>query len=192
VRAAAKIDKFPSGVKRNHGLGRFFFHELALKSLIGFFVQLERFRLGQKFAFVWQVLRRKLAHFGFNLDQVFRSEWFFTQKFIEKSCVDGRTDTKLDVRKKLRNRGSKQMRGGMTKNVQSVSIFFRQDLQLHIVVQRTTQIDQFAVVYSFGIGNPVTGGDARHKSGVGKARRYFARNFQRSSAPGHFLNFAIG
>ena len=192
MRAAAKINKFPGGVKGNHGLSCFFFHQLALKGLIGLFVQLDSFRLGKKFALVGQVLCGKLAHLRFNLDQIFRSERFFTKKFIEKARVDGRTNAELDVGEKLSNRGGQQMSGGMTEYVQRIRIFFGKNLKLHIVIERTPQIDQFALVFSVGCRHSITGGNARHERGISEARRYFAGNFQRSSAFRHFLNFAIG
>jgi len=65
VRAAAEIDKFSGAVEGNHGLGNFFFDQLALKNLLGFLVKLERFGLGQVLAFVRQILRGKLVHFSF-------------------------------------------------------------------------------------------------------------------------------
>jgi len=63
VRAPAKIDKFSGGVKRDHRLGDFFFDQLALKNLIGFFVQLERFGLRHVLALVRQILRGQFVHF---------------------------------------------------------------------------------------------------------------------------------
>ena len=46
VRAAAEVDEFAGGVKGDHQLVGFFFDELALENLIGLFVKLESFGLG--------------------------------------------------------------------------------------------------------------------------------------------------
>src|SRR5882724_11103092 len=57
VRAAAEIDEFAGGVKRNHGFDGFFVNQFALEGLIGFPVKLERFRLGDELALVGNILR---------------------------------------------------------------------------------------------------------------------------------------
>jgi hypothetical protein len=38
MRPTAEVDEFASGVERDHGIFGFFFYQLALKDLIGFFV----------------------------------------------------------------------------------------------------------------------------------------------------------
>src|ERR1700674_6120671 len=50
VWAAAEVDKFSGGVERNHRLGGFFFHELALENLVALPVEVQRLRLGDEFA----------------------------------------------------------------------------------------------------------------------------------------------
>ena len=141
----AKIDKLTGGVKRNHRLGRFFFHQLALENLIRPFVQLERFRLGNEFALVGQVLRRQLAHLFFNFSEVFLSKRLVAQKLIKKAGIDGRADTQLHVRIKLHHRGGKQVGRGMAEHKERVRIFLGEDLEFHIAFERAAQINQFAL-----------------------------------------------
>lgn len=97
VRAPAEIDKFSSGVERNHRLGGFFFDELTLENLIGFFVEIESFGLRNEFALVGEVLGGKLVHFGFDFGEVFRSERFLAEEFVEEAGVNGRADAEFYV-----------------------------------------------------------------------------------------------
>ena len=85
VRAAAEIDEFSGGVEGNHGLGGFFFHQLALESLIRFLVELDGFGLGKQFALVGQILRGQLAHFGFDFGEIFGSERLLRGEIRRKS-----------------------------------------------------------------------------------------------------------
>src|SRR5258708_11990260 len=57
VRAAAKVDKFASGVERNHRLGGFFFHQLPFENLVGLFVKVQSLGLWNELALLSQVLR---------------------------------------------------------------------------------------------------------------------------------------
>src|SRR5437773_2400987 len=92
MRAAAKVDEFPGGVERNHRLNSFLLHELALENLIGFFIEVESFRLGNQLALVRQVLSGKLMHFFLNVGEVFLGKRLVAQKFVEKAGVDGRSE----------------------------------------------------------------------------------------------------
>ena len=83
--------------------------------------------------------------FCFDFGEVFRSEGFVAEKFVEKAGVDGRTDAELYVGKELHHRGGEQMRCGMAKDVERVGIFFGEDLQLDVVIERAAQIDQLAI-----------------------------------------------
>src|SRR5437762_11257545 len=85
MRAAAKVDEFPGGVERNHRLSSFFLHELALENLIGFFIEVESFRLGNQLALVRQVLSGKLMHLFLNVGEVFLGKRLVAQKFVEKA-----------------------------------------------------------------------------------------------------------
>jgi hypothetical protein len=55
------------------------------------------------------------------------------------------------------------MRGGMTENEKRVGIFFGEDLQLNVVIERAPQIDQFA-------GAVIRLSYTSNESRVGKAR----------------------
>ncbi len=69
VRSTAEIDKFSGGVKGNHGLDSFFFHELAFESLVraadkalGLRASAESFRsLGRSCAARWRIFASILA-----------------------------------------------------------------------------------------------------------------------------------
>src|SRR6266851_1618549 len=114
--AAAEIDEFSGGVEGNHRLGGFFFHQLAFESLVGLFVEVESFGLGNEFALVGQILRRQLVHFIFDFGEIFLGERLIAQEFVEKASVNWRTDAKLYVGKEFHNRGSQKMRGGMAEH----------------------------------------------------------------------------
>src|SRR5216683_3035017 len=144
VRAAAEVDEFSGGVEGDHRLGGFFFDKLALKNLVGLFVEVQGFRLGNELAFVGQILRGKLVHLFFDFGQVFLGERLIAQEFVEKAGVDRRTNAKLHAGIEFHHRGGEEMRRGMTKHEERIRIFFREDLQLHVVIQRAAQVDQFA------------------------------------------------
>ncbi len=113
VRAAAEVDELSSGVERDHRLGGFFLHKLALENLVALFVEVQRFGLGNKLALVRQVLGSEFVHLFFDLCEVFLSERLIAQEFVEKAGVDRRTDAELHTRIQLHHRGGEQMRGRM-------------------------------------------------------------------------------
>src|SRR2546430_10090802 len=99
------------------------------------------------------------------------------------------------------------MRGGMAKHIERVGIFFSEDLQLDVVIERATQIDQFAGAVALvavvdanrgvwraagvrrlrgGAGRWI--GDARDERSVGEARRNLSRDIRRSCALRYFLH----
>ena len=117
MRAAAEIDEFSGGVKRNHQLVGFFFDEFTLESLIALFVELEGFGFGNEFALVRQVLRSELVHLLFNFREIFRSERLVAQKFVEKTGIGRRANAELDVGIELHHRGGEQVRRGMPEDV---------------------------------------------------------------------------
>src|SRR5580704_7097390 len=144
VRAAAEVDEFAGGVKRDHRVGGFFFDELALKNLVGFFVELDGFRLGDEFALVLQILGGELVHFLFDFLEIFGSERLIAEKFVKESGVDRRANAEFYVGIKLHHRGGEKMRGGVAKDVERIGIFLGQDLQPDVFIERAAQIDQFA------------------------------------------------
>ncbi len=97
MRAAAEVDEFSRGVKRNHGFGGFFFHQLAFENLVALFVEFESFGLGNELALVGQILRGKLVHLFFDFCEVFLRERLLAQELIEEAGVDRRTDAKLHI-----------------------------------------------------------------------------------------------
>ena len=170
VRTAAEIEEFACRVKRDHQLVGFFLDELALENLVGLLVELEGFRLGDEFALILQILRSEFVHFLFNLGEIFRSERLLAEKFVEKAGVDGRADAELDIGVKLHHRGGEQMRGGMAEDEEGVGIFFGQDLELDVFLQRAAQIDELAEIGSVGQRSSVGRSDASYESGVGQPR----------------------
>ncbi len=115
MRAAAEVDEFSSGIEGNHRLGGFFLDQFAFENLVGLFVEVQRFRLGNEFALVGQVLRRELAHLLFDFGEVFLGERLLAQEFVEEAGVDWRTDTEFHVWKEFHNRSREQVCGGMAK-----------------------------------------------------------------------------
>ena len=146
VRAAAEIDKFSGGVEGDHRLGDFFFDQFALKNLVGFLVELQRFGLGHVLALVGQVLRGKLVHFLFDFGEVVGSERLLAHEFVEKAVVHRRADAEFHVGIKLHHRRGKKVRGGVAKNEKRVRIFVGENFQLEILLERAAEIDQVAAV----------------------------------------------
>ena len=204
VRTAAEVDEFSGGVKRDHRLGGFFFDQLALENLIGFFIELDGFGFRHELALVGEILSGEFVHFVFDFFEIFGSERLLAKKFVEKAGVDRGADAELYVGIKLHHRGGEKMCRGMAKDVERVGIFFGEDLELDVVIERATQVDQFAGVVALVavVGAErcscaaclrvwICGGrigNARDESGVGEARRNFARDIRRSCALGHFLH----
>jgi hypothetical protein len=164
VRTPAEVDELAGGVEGDDRLFRFFLDKLALEDLIGFFVKLECFRFGNELALVGQILGGKLVHFRFDLGQVVQSKGLVAEKLVEEAGVDWRANAELDVGIKLHNSGGEQMRGGMAEDEERVGIFFGEDLELDVVVERAAQIDQLS---STVIGR----GDASDQRGIGEAGR---------------------
>ena len=147
MRAAAKIDEFPGGVERDHGLIGFFFDQLAFEDLVGVLVQLQGFVFWQELALVGKILGGKLVHFLFDFFQIFGGEWFVAQEFVEKAVFDRRPDAQFHVRVKLHDSGGQKMRGGMAKNVEGVWIFFCEDLKGDVLVERAAKIEKQAAIF---------------------------------------------
>ena len=175
VRPAAEINKFSGGVERDQRLDGLFFHKLALESLIGIFVELQRLGLRQKFPLVRQIACGDLVHLRFNFFKIFRSEWFGTQEFVEEPVVNRRPDAQLDVRIEFEDRCGKKMRGRMPENLNRVRVLRGENRQRGILVERQAEIDQVAV-------------GARDERLFRQPRRYLLRHFGRSRS---FRNFAL-
>src|SRR5713226_7947879 len=141
VWAAAEVDELAGGVEGDDGLYSFFLDELALEDLVGFFVELEGFGLGDELALVGEVLSGELVHLGFDSCEVVGGERFVAEEFVEEAGVDGRTNAEFDVGIQLHDRGGEQMRGGMAEDKKGVGILFGEDLELDVVVEGATQID---------------------------------------------------
>src|SRR5256885_14022380 len=72
----------------------------------------------------------------------------------------------------------------MPKHKKRIGIFFGQDMQLDVMVERTSQVDQLTF--------PVVGcSDTGNQGGIGEPGRNLPRNIGRGSAPRNFLNAAI-
>src|SRR5258708_18774240 len=115
VRAAAKIDKFSGRVERDHRLGGFFFDKFALENLVGLFVEVESFGLGNEFALVRQVLRGQLVRLFFDFGDGFLNASLVTHKFGEKPGIDRWTDAELYVWIQLHHRSREQVSRRMAK-----------------------------------------------------------------------------
>ena len=184
MRAAAEVDELAGGVERDDGLDGFFLDELAFENLIGIFVKLESFGLGHELALVGQILRRELVHLGFDFGEVVGSKGLIAKKFVEKAGVDGRTYAELDVWIQLHNRSGEKMRGGMAKDEKGVGIFFGEDLELDVVVERAAQVDEFT-------GTVIGGGYTGDERGICQARGNSLGDVRGRGALGHFLDFAV-
>src|SRR6266571_1261423 len=192
VRAAAEVDEFSGGVERNHRLAGLFFHQLAFENLITLLVEIQSFGLGNELALVWEVLGGELVHLFFDFGEIFRSEGLVAEEFVEEAGVNRRTDAELHVRVEFHHGGGEQMRGGMTEDEEGIRIFFGEDLQVHVMVERPSQVNQLA--FAVFLRSVLTGrglGDAGDKCGIGKTRRNFPCDIGRSRALGDFLNAAI-
>ena len=127
-------------------------------------------------------LRGELVHLLFDFFEIFGSERLLAQKFVEKSVFDRRADAELHVGIEFHDRGGQKMRRGMAEDVESVRIFFGEDLKLDVLFQRTAKIEQQAAIFRRidGIGENsglflravFTGGvDLGDQSSVRKPRR---------------------
>src|SRR5262249_847765 len=195
VRTAAEINELASGVEGNHRLGDFFFHQLAFKNLVGFFVELEGFGLGHVLALVWQVLGGKLAHLFFDFAKVFGREWLFAQKFVEEAVVDGWADAELDVGIKLHHSRSQQVCRRMPENKERVGIFVRKDLQPEVLLQRTPKINQVAAVIDGFTETrewPVVRVSFSYKSSVRETRRNSAGDIGGGGDFGNVVGAPLG
>src|SRR6266702_1462155 len=192
VRAAAEVDEFSGGVERNHRLAGLFFHQLAFENLITLLVEIQSFGLGNELALVWEVLGGELVHLFFDFGEIFRGEGLVAEEFVEEAGIHRRTDAELHVRVEFHHGGGEQMRGGMTEDEEGIRIFFGENLQAHVMVERPSQVNQLA--FAVFLRSVLTGrglGDAGDKGGIGKARRTSPCDVRRSRALGDFLNAAI-
>src|SRR2546427_7245276 len=84
------------------------------------------------------------------------------------------------------------MRRGMAEYKKRVGIFFGENLQLHVVVERAAQVDQLAFTVVFLCVLTGRGcGDARHEGGICKTRRYAPGDIRRRGALGNVLDAAV-
>lgn len=192
MRAAAEVHEFAGGIKGNHQLVGFFFHQFTFEDLIALFVEIERFRLGNKLALVRQILRGKFVHLLFDFRQVFGSERFLAQKFVEKAGVNRRTDAQLYVGIELHHCRGKKVRRGMPKDEQRIGILFGEDPYLHVMIDGAAQVDQLALIRSVGERRAVGCRYVRDQRGIRKPRRNLSRDIGRCSAFRHFLDTAVG
>ena len=88
-------------------------------------------------------------HFLFDLLEIFHGERLLTQEFVEEAVLNRRADAKLHAGIKLRHGRGEQVSGRVTEDVQCVGIFFRQDTELDVLLQRAAKVVEQAAV---GIG----------------------------------------
>ena len=109
-------------------------------------------------------------------------KWFVAQEFVEKAIFDRWADAQFHVRVKLHDSGGQKMRSGMAKDVEGVWIFFCEDLQGDILVERAAKIEKQAAIFGGidGIGKnaglflgsvAVAGAYLGDQGGVGQAGR---------------------
>lgn len=77
------------------------------------------------------------------------------------------------------------MRGGMAEDVEGVWIFFGEDLEFYVAVERAAEIDEFAVTI-VGLS------DAGDEGGIQQARRNTFGDVGRSCAAGDIFDAAVG
>ena len=114
--------------------------------------------------------------------EVFGRERLLAQKFVEKSGVGGRADAELHVRKEFEYGGGKQVRGGMAEDLQRLGVFFGEDFEFSVMVERARQVHEFA---RRAIAN------ARNERGAGEARRNFFGDVGGGRAARHLQYGAI-
>ena len=203
MRSAAEIDEFAGSVEGNHRLIGLFFDQLALEELLGILIELQGFGLRQELALVLQILGGQFAHLLFDFFEVFRSEGLLAQEFVEKAVIDRRSNAQLHVRVEIHHRGGQQVRRGMPEDVQRVGIFFGENLQLDVLLERTAQIEEQAAVFRgiHGVGENaglfLCAVSARcrhlgHERGVRKPRRDGLGDVDGRGAPGNVFDAAIG
>jgi hypothetical protein len=92
------------------------------------------------------------------------------------------------------------MRGGMAEDVQRIGIFFGENLQLYVAIQRVAQIDQLAFFFCAAFHNKIRlagegtilGKHPRHERGAAQPRRNAIRDIQRRGPLGDVLDAAVG
>ena len=192
MRPEAEVDEFSGRVERHHRLLRLFFHELAFENLARLFVKLERLAFRYQLAFIGQIARRQLAHLRFDLAKIFQSERLVAEKFVEEARLNRRADAELDVWIKFQDGRGEQVRRRVAKNEECVGIFFRQDLQPDVAVERPPQIDQFTRSVAWRARRGRTRRrHARHQRRVRQPRRNVLGNLRRRRAFRHVLDASI-
>src|SRR5262249_27501067 len=161
--AAAEVDEFSRGVKRDHRLVGLFLDQFAFKNLVGILVKLQRFGFGQELALVLQILFGKLVHLLFDFPQVFGGEGLLAQEFVKEAIVNRRTDAQLHIGVNLGHRRGQQVRRRMAENVERVRVLFGEDAQLDVLLERAAQVVQQAAI---GLGIDGVGKDAGLRLGA--------------------------
>ena len=178
VRPPAKIDKLTRGVEGDHRLGRFFLHQLALELLIQTAIEIERLGLGDKLALIGNVHGGELVHLSLDFRQVLGSKRLVANEFVKEAVLDWRPDAQLNARVELEDRGSKQMRCGMTKYLDRLGILGGENAELDVGMERAREINQFAI-------------DARDQRLFGQTRRDFLGDLRRSGSARNVANGAV-
>src|SRR6185437_540228 len=178
VRTAAEVDKFSGGVKGNHRLDGFFFHQFALKFLLRFAIEVERLGLRNQFALVGNIFRGQLVHLALDFCEVLGSERLLAHKFVKESGVNRRADAEFYIRVKFENGRSEQMSSRVAEYLNRVRVLGGEDRQFRVMFQRPREIDQVAV-------------DARDESFLRQARRDLAGNLRGGGALRHLARRSI-
>jgi hypothetical protein len=76
--------------------------------------EVDRFLARPQLPFVGQILRRQLAHLGFDLLEVFGHERLRHDEVVEEALVGGRTDAALTPGKQVGHRRGEQVRRRVT------------------------------------------------------------------------------
>jgi len=180
-----KSMNFAGGIEGDEWLYGFFFDELALEDLNGFFVEIESFRFGNELAFVGKILAASFVHFRFNLGQVFGSKGLIAQEFVERSrCRWAGPMPSFTLGYSSITAAAKKMRGGMTEYEERIGIFFGEYLQLYVLVERTAQVRSARRRHHWERRHERR---ARHRQGEVK----FSGDVRGRGALGHFLYLAV-
>ena len=142
-------------------------------------------------------------HFLFNFFQVFGSEGLVAQEFVEEAIFDRRADAELHVGIEFHHRGGQQMRGGMAEDVERVGIFFGEDLEFDVLLDRTAKVVEQAAIFGgihgvrknagFRLGAVAIGGeDLGDQRSIGQSRRDGLGDLEGRGALGKVFYAAVG
>src|SRR5687767_774782 len=143
VRTTAKIEERAIAVDADDLVLAELFEALELQGIIR--EQLARFFLRHPAPLERLILLRNLLHFGFDLLDIFRREWLLYVEIVIEAILDRRAKADAGVRTHLSYGRCEHVRGRVAQQVERVVVFFSEDFNTRIRVERAHEIHDLAI-----------------------------------------------